>query len=66
MEVQLSLQDCVEFFKLRAGDQYEVPEMRAACVLASHTLEALVSKKKKWYKKKVNIKVELEGEQKDE
>lgn len=62
MEVQVSLQDCVEMFKEESGCKWEEPNLRAAYILAAHTLEALAGKKKKWFKKKVNIKVELESE----
>lgn len=62
MKVSVSLKDCVELFEQRAGDEYEDPEIRAACVLAAHTLKALVSKNKKYWTKQVEIKVEIEGE----
>ena len=63
MKLEISLCECVELFFQRAGDKYEDPEVRAACILAAHTLKSLTSKKKKYYNQKVLINVEVEGEE---
>ena len=66
MKVNVTLSDCVDLFMQASGDKDVEPEVRACCILAAHTIKSLFVKKKKLFNKKVEIIVEVEGEQNED